>query len=309
MKFPEYFNLIEEYCSKVIRPFLPNCISSGFSSGSNYINQIDLEGIGQLKGSNLDFDQFHDGKASLIHFTSINNLLKIIRTKSFYLFELNKMEDKSEFEIFQKILGVEENAEYISEFKSSHFVLSTCKNSPERRKNAEMWERYGDKKKGVIIEIEVNQIINTKPDYFLGQINYSDRKIPDNIQELISRHINFLKTNTNVNPKALNKCLSVVSSFYKSKNNYGFEEEVRILKNINKPQGIYHLSNEIEYFYNSLNNQVYFFTLLPIDGNLISIKRIYLLEETFYKLDAQFFNVIRSKFEESMQSEFAYEII
>ena len=60
------------------------------------------------------------------------------------------------FKIFNDIDSLKPNGGKINDQKENCFALSACLNTEKTRKNPFMWEKYGNKGKGVIIQFKIN---------------------------------------------------------------------------------------------------------------------------------------------------------
>lgn len=252
----------EKYIREVLSPLLPNAslmswLSSSISNESDI--QINLNSFNILKDS--EYELYFEDTVHLIHFTSINNLFSIIRSKSLWMKDLNSMKDKSEFIFANKHLPQQESIK----LKEKIVSLSFCEFSEENIKNNFMWNEYGDKHRGVCIKLKYRKqddaVTNINP-FYLGKIKYHDKNNPIKELELLKkRHDNFREKN-GYSATNINEILFVVSALYKEKIMYKQEEEVRLFKYLENSN----LFNKTEFMHDSDTKQMNSFIQFPLNS-------------------------------------------
>lgn len=121
---------------------------------------------------------------SFIHYTSLQSLTSILSNGYFRLSEFRHFEDIEELhyasKIFNDIDSLKPNREKINDQKDNCFALSACLNTEKTRKNPFMWEKYGNKGKGVIIQFKINYDKTFK--FLLGKVQYGESGLKNIVQ-------------------------------------------------------------------------------------------------------------------------------
>ena len=275
MKEVDYIS--DLYFDKVIHLFLPNAIPGSWSQTGENIS-LKFHEFKLFNGSKFEAASISD----FIHFTSVSNLISIIKSKSILFSDLNLFNDQNELLLANRNLVDFWKDPCFYDLKSQLFAFSLCPLSDETKNSKKMWNSYGRNGKGACIHFSIDRNLLFH-NYFFGKIQYHP-DIP--IQELVSlrqRHENFNKTHK-IQIVNFPETLGVVSSFYKET---GFEDEneIRLLKYIFKPPEDPHFYSEsgniILCFDDDLGKIKYRLRVKLEDescGN-ITIKSIYLKEE------------------------------
>ncbi|CAH1550074.1 DUF2971 domain-containing protein [Vibrio rotiferianus] len=127
-------------------------------------------------------------------------------------------------------------------FSRKYAVLSLTRNPL----NSLMWSHYGDSHKGVVIGIDMEECELTSNDEFiipaqLGEIIYVNTK-NKNLNGVPSiDHLNDLRSSMSFSPEIKNYLKQAF--LYKSLE-WGYEEEVRVIKNLNEFSFSYHSTDE-----------------------------------------------------------------
>lgn len=256
------FGFYDKYINDVIKPLLPNAMLSTFLTiGHSNSSKISLFEMNSFKGSIYDFPLEKD--VELLHFTTVSNLLNIIRSKTLWMKDFRSLEDKSEFVFASKYL---ENKESNS-LKAKILSTSFCLFSETNLRNPKMWKKYADNDKGVCIKFTLKSNRGLPPNFYLSNIIYRIQNVP--IQELVDlkeRHDNFTSKNSH-SISNLSEILFQVASFYKD-NHYVDENEIRLMRYINNPSEEPFIGKKIEcisHLYNSEENQITNIVEIPVN--------------------------------------------
>ncbi len=233
------------FLDDVIKPLLPHA-----EYGINH----ELSTRTLLKGSDYEYD----GDYKFVHFTSLQNLINILRSGFLRMSEFRNLQDKNEvnfaYEIF-KDFDIQ-LLEKIDKLKEELFCLSMSKYSDEIIRDQYLWKTYGCNSKGCCIVFSI--IKEEYSSYCLGNIIYGNEKLKP-LEELKKRLVNFAKKGSFGGE--LDALISLVC-FHKEKK-YIAEKEVRFLFYLHKQRGKKHdwltiyedinSNNEVRYF-----NKLYF---------------------------------------------------
>jgi hypothetical protein len=222
-------NKKQEFLVNVIQPLLPNAkYSETFHNGD--FNNPSKTFYGMLSTNLLLKDSIYEcnNPDSLIHFTSVQSLLKILENGYFRMSKLNDLDDKSEMSYASQLLETNpifryEN-ELLEKYKTNLYCLSSCENNQDTIKDSFMWETYGLKGTGVMIEYSIS---NDNANLFvLGKVKYGKDEL-EPIQEFVKRAVSFQVQNELFPHNAIELC-SIFNSFHKSKR-YQNEKELRLI--------------------------------------------------------------------------------
>lgn len=227
------FERVDHFISTVIHPVLPNAkLKESFINGAptTYFE-------GKLSSGELfkktDYEYKGDGK--FIHYTSLLGLKTILDSGFLRMSEFGNLIDKNELHYAASVFS--ENPIFsfdktkTEQLKDSILCLSICESNERTKKNDLMWEVYGDKGKGAIIEFELTK----KDPYFfiLGKMQYGIEGLKP-LSELKKLAENYINNKDNVMfPNNFPELLLELQSFHKSKR-YEGENEIRLLLKRNK---------------------------------------------------------------------------
>ena len=163
--------------------------------------------------------------------------------------------------------------------KENLFCLSLCQSNETTKRNHLMWEVYGDKGKGVIIELELNK---QDPYFFLlGKMQYGEEAL-EPIKKLKSLAEEFLNTHEGFFPNNFQEFILEMQSFHKVKI-FEAEQEIRLLMREDKGQyeshnhrTIYRDINskqEVKYF-----NKLYLKERYPFEDSIATDEKIDVLD-------------------------------
>jgi len=126
----------------------------------------------KLKGTNY----FYSSSKKIIHFTSLQILFSIINEGALRLYNMHKSNDNEEYSFAAKTLadvyklqGINFN-KYIDKIKEYSFILSSTSNCGLKKDN--FWGKYGDNKKGVAIEFEIINTLESWEYFYLSKVHY-----------------------------------------------------------------------------------------------------------------------------------------
>ncbi|MCP4550679.1 MAG: DUF2971 domain-containing protein [Bacteroidetes bacterium] len=252
-----FFKYGDKYIEEVIRPLLPKA-----NLGSFIMNKYYLFGPGQLDESIYERKFVDD--SFFFHFTTISNLLEIIRSKTIRMSDFNIFSD--EFELTYANNNLVENSFDFSDYKSCLFALSMCEESKENLNNNYLWENYGDNHKGACIRLKLDKKKSLFNDFYLGKIVYQHSKQILELEELKKRHFDFeSKYGKAINN--LDEILLTVCSMYKKATPFENEREVRLLAYIQKGENSIHTNcnHPIRHKYNSKKDLIEYFLELELE--------------------------------------------
>lgn len=195
-----------------------------------------------------------------MHYTSIKNLISILRSQSVRLYDFNNFNDSLEFVYANKYFLSKERIELeLKEFKSQLFGLSLCEyNEDNITNNINLWRLYADNGNGVCIVFElVNENINEIYGYTFGKIKYC--QIGVNIDELekIRERAEEHQKKYDFSCTNLEELLTPICCFYKT-NLFKIENEIRLFHFSKKRPYDKHYDDEVKSDLNNQNSIVYF---------------------------------------------------
>jgi hypothetical protein len=152
---------LELYINNVLKPYWSNFKYSRAGGiynpdiRKNHFNADVLISSDILNGTDIEYNP--KGKLFL-HYTSIKNLISILRSQSVRLYDFNNFNDPLEFVYANKYFLSKERIELeLKEFKSQLFGLSLCEyNEDNITNNINLWRLYADNGNGVCIVFELS---------------------------------------------------------------------------------------------------------------------------------------------------------
>ncbi|MCW2119504.1 DUF2971 domain-containing protein [Flavobacterium sp. 7A] len=261
------FENVDKFKREVLNPILPKAkFSSCFMQSTPGVPADDFSGqlspIHLLKGSVYEYK----GDNSFIHYSSLFGLKAILESGFLRMSEFGNLMDKKElnfastiFEDNNSLFRIDEDT--ITVLKENIFCLSLCESNEETKRNDFMWEVYGDKGKGAIIELKLTK---KDPEFFIqGKVLYGNEKL-NSIREIKNLTEKFAAENNNFIPNNFAEFLIELQAFHKSKR-YSIENEVRFLMKENKQQYDEH---KLETIYRDINSnqEVKYFNKLFLKG-------------------------------------------
>ena len=177
------------------------------------------------ENSNLRNSQYYyEENANLIHFTNLEALKSILKSKVLRLYNLNNLNDPREFSFAGDLLTYNRNNR--DDAKENMYLLSMCKTDVLTRHpqfEFNMWRLYGDYGNGVAIELSFNNSqLGELKDYYLSEVFYgaSSRVKLKEVSKLLHKYRN--------ETPSIEVDLGQIVAFHKS-NLYKLESEVRLL--------------------------------------------------------------------------------
>jgi hypothetical protein len=160
-------------------------------------------------------------KDRLIHFTSLEKCLSILRSRTFRMYNLNSMKKKDETEFSMVAnLFLEEN--HISNIKNQIFIASFCDPSLLKSVGVDyLWNEYGDNHNGCAIEFEIKNA-NSIPRFSLCKVDYSEPNLMPFKEALLSFDAE------NGLPLNRKDFFRTMACLYKKSNPFSLEHEVRM---------------------------------------------------------------------------------
>ena len=158
---------------------------------------------------------FHSNESDFIHFTSIENLISILNTKRFRLYNLINMDDKSEIKWANDQLKFKSPVN--NELLEHIYCFSMCEaniiDNNQAKENL-LWKLHGRDGNGIMLKLRIVNDTVCWHNYHLIKVKY-------NIDDAISvQYINEHDIQTKLDQK--------ICSFIKNPI-YNFEEETRII--------------------------------------------------------------------------------
>ncbi len=224
-------NAIKHFYKDVLHQLLPKARhqSIGFFGPAEATRagdvRIDLADSNEV---NIDSPYFYTKPYTFIHYTSVQALMHILRSKKLRLYNLHGMDDKQEFVVPLKYLSKNLSEYQIGEIKKRIFCLSLCETSLEdKRQSLSAWREYGDKGNGVGIVLSFEEKYSKQWVYFmLSKIHYANtahRKF-----QAIDKMYNEFKVKHNLTVNSFDNILYKYFAFHKH-NMYRVEKEVRLI--------------------------------------------------------------------------------
>lgn len=229
----EAFQKIEYFKNQVINPVFPKAdFASRMMHGTP--EQAPNAFKGELSPIRL-FDESeyeYKGDSKFIHYTTLFGLKAILETGYIRMSEFGNLVDKKELVYAAKVFQGSQfsNDKRLESLKENLFCLSACQSNEITKRNVLLWEIYGDKGKGVVIEFEfAKENLNS---FILGNIQYGEEGLKP-IQKIKQLWEKFMSNNDGFSPEDSIEFLLEMQSFHKAEK-YKVEEEVRILMRENK---------------------------------------------------------------------------
>ena len=250
---------VEKFKREVINPIFPNArFESSFMVGSPEQAPNSFEpklSSGELL-KNTDYK--YDGDGKYIHYTTLFGLKLILESGFLRMSEFGNLIDEKELiyaaSVFDGNPLFKFNQEKLNHLKENLFCLSLCQSNETTKRNHLMWEVYGDKGKGVIIELELNK---QDPFFFLlGKIQYGEEAL-EPLKKLKHLSEEFSNTNDGFFPNNFLEFILEMQSFHKVKI-FEAEQEIRLLMKEDKGQYESHNHKTIYRDINSKQEVKYF---------------------------------------------------
>jgi hypothetical protein len=246
------FENVDKFGKEVINPIFPHAnFASSFMVSSP--DELATDFNGKLSPINLfkDTDYEYKGDGKFIHYTSLFGIKAILETGYIRMSEFGNLIDKSELqyasEIFIDNPIFQIKKEKLEQLKENLFCLSMCESNDKTKRNSFLWEVYGDKGKGAVIEFELTK--NNPKLFLLGKVQYGEERLQQ-LRELKKNAEKFKKDNNGFFPNNFIELLAEIQSFHKSKR-YDAEKEVRLFLKTDKRQ---YEEHKLESIYKDINS-------------------------------------------------------
>lgn len=191
-------------------------------------------GLSMVYGNLFNESVYETNVNQLSHFTSLQGLISILKGGFLRLSEMSHLNDNNELHFGANVFKSEKLDkvkldDIIKSHKENCFTLSTCISSTEINTNSFMWETYGNKGHGSIIEFEI--VFKEYQSVLLGKIQYGNEEL-EPLKDINKLAETFYKNN---NFKPTNFPIDVVEllAFHKGKK-YTDENEVRLFIKLDK---------------------------------------------------------------------------
>jgi hypothetical protein len=222
---------IKHFYKDVLHKLLPNARhqSIGFFGPAETTRAGDIRiDLADSNEVNIDSPYFYTKPYKFIHYTSVQALMHILRSKKLRMYNLHGMDDKQEFIVPLKYLNKNLSEYQIGEIKKKVFCLSLCETSlEEKNESLSAWREYGNQGKGVGIVLSFDEKYAKEWVYFmLSKIHYANsahRKF-----QAIDKMYNVFKEKYNLTVNSFDNILYKYFAFHKH-HMYKVEKEVRLI--------------------------------------------------------------------------------
>lgn len=218
-----------KYEKEVLKKVFPNAHFSQsivFGGANDEINSFKgtISTGNIFKGTSYEFGE----KKELIHFTSLNSLIQILRNGYFRMSDFNCLDDDEELNYsLKKFHNLNLEKENIKQIKQNLFCFSSCESNDRTIFNHFMWEVYSDKGRGCAIEYKLTK--NNPYKFLHGVVKYGENQF-DEINTTLELSEKFSQLNNGFYVQDLPRVLLNILIFHKSKS-YEIEDEVRLVYN------------------------------------------------------------------------------
>ena len=255
----ELNDILYDYYKSVLEPFFPRSgeISrySGLGSSSNDI----IDDIKITTENTYDFFKesafFINKGTEIVHFTSLQNAISIIKDLKLRLYNINSLEDPNEVKRISDIITELQNDNNfnIDNEKENFYVFcgsdyADIKNDKSAEFN--MWRLYGNSGHGIGLVYKYDDDPNKIYKCFLSKVYYDTNSL---FPQCLENHRKFLK-DKNCLIYGLDNVLVPLSLFYKD-HIYKIENEIRILKKMSRLQN---RTNTIGFDFKNSRNVSYY---------------------------------------------------
>jgi hypothetical protein len=211
---------IMEDLKRLLTGIIFNSARAGNDDGVNQSHFLILPDNSNLYRSQYSYRE----NPKFVHFTSLEKLKSIIKSRHIRLYNLHNLNDPREYSFAGGLM--EFNTRNREDAKENMFLLSMCKTDILRgplENEFNMWRLYGEYGKGVCIQFDfsTNKLSDWR-DYFLSKVFYGAAS-KTNLKELNK----MLSKYENDSPKTTVDLAQIVA-FHKS-NLYKLEKEVRLV--------------------------------------------------------------------------------
>lgn len=222
---------IKLYSEKVLKPFWKNNKFSNISSWSspgespNSFEATTSVYSDLLNGTTLEYK----GPFKFLHFTSITNLISMLKSRSIRLYDFNNFNDPTELTFSHKYFKLHPTEYDLTHYKRQFFGFSMCAYSQDFiENNINLWRLYGNNGEGVCIVLSIDPFSISKIyNYSFGKINYvKDSNKIQEFEDIIERD-KWFNEQYNFSCENLADVIAPLCCFYKS-SLFEIENEVRL---------------------------------------------------------------------------------
>jgi hypothetical protein len=282
------FKNVEKFRKEVINLIFPNAsfasnlmISSPDKPATSFRGK--LSSINLFKDSNYEYK----GNGKFLHYTSLFSIKAILETGFLRMSEFGNLIDKEELQYAAKVFEgnslFQFDKDKLEQLKNNLFCLSACKSNKNTKLDGFMWNEYGDKGKGVVIEFKFTKI--DPKNFLLGQIQYGDDALQP-LKNIKAQAEQFANDNNDFFPNNFLEFLMEIQSFHKAKR-YEEEKEVRLFLKVEKQA---HKVHTLESIYKDINSnqEVKYFNKLFLKGRHPFLKLEYPFSDEEYEVFNEF---------------------
>lgn len=227
------FDDIKSFCEKEIKKVFPN-ESTQIITGTTGLQcngiKINQNGNAFYKNSNYYYPK---DSIKLIHYTSLETLITILKDQKFYLSNIKNVNDPQEFlQVFNKsnYFDWKDKDRYINDVLEKIYFASFCEYEDNSKEHFDLWRLYGNDGKGVGIVFEINNINREIWENFhLSYVHYDDDESKNPLIDLLNSYYhNIYKKYESDGIDTLSNGILKCLSFHKN-SIWQKEEEVRLL--------------------------------------------------------------------------------
>lgn len=204
----------------------------------------------------------YNGAGLFLHYTSLSNLVSILKSQTIRLYDFNNFNDPTEFIYTHKLFKKYQGPNDLREYRRQLFGLSLCEYSEDLVCNSmDLWRLYADDGMGVCITFEISEENRNKmTDYTIGKIQYcSNTSKIDELEKIIERDREFALKN-DFRCSNLAEVVTPLCCFYKPRP-FEIENEVRLFHFSEKTPYCRHKSKDVKPELNRKGKKVYYIEL------------------------------------------------
>lgn len=185
----------------------------------------------KISSVNIFKDSIYEykGDGNFIHFTSLFALNSILESGYLRMSEFGNLIDQNELtygaQVFEGIKDYQKNLQILNNFKENVFSLSACQSSENTMKDPYLWQTYGDKGNGVVIEYSFTNM--NLVNYIFGNIQYGKVGLLP-LEKIKSLSDKFKTENDDFFPENFLELIIEMESFHKAMK-FSEEKEVRLI--------------------------------------------------------------------------------
>lgn len=221
------FNLIINEFIENAKKFYPKI---DFGEASRWGNHNSDEGAYHVefaRSSDILFNTEYEytGSPHLKHYTTLNSLLNILHTNQLRLSQIKSFNDPKELLFIADLLKINFDETEINKIKSNYFASSF---SVDNSENFYLWNSYGDKGMGAIIEFELINPSSSVLNSYWGKVQYGENNEAIKLKAFINYIKSFREKHSNCISNEYTDLTKILCLFYKNAI-WSYENEVRII--------------------------------------------------------------------------------